>query len=209
MAGRLVDYIGGGLVADRPNEVTLDGLLTSGAAGFYYAEDEGALYSLNRSIPDWEAVGGSGGSSSVAIFTHQEATGVSGGNATTGAWTTRTLNTTDFSNIAGASISSNVISLPAGTYTVTGSQQFYRTQYSKTRLRNTTDGTDAALGETGFVNETGIGQSLPIFGGFTIAAAKDFEFQYNCSANANINGLGLSDPSDPAVFASLMLQKIA
>lgn len=39
MTGRLVDYVGGGVIADRPVSLTL----TTGAIGFWYATDTGAI----------------------------------------------------------------------------------------------------------------------------------------------------------------------
>ena len=50
---------------------------------------------------------------------HTEPNGTNGGgNAGVDTWSTRKLNVTDLNEIPGASISSNVITLPAGTYRI-------------------------------------------------------------------------------------------
>jgi hypothetical protein len=68
MAGRLVDYMGSGLASALPTAATVDGDLTAGAAGFYYATDTSTLYSLNRSgTPAWETVGGGAGGGSIPL----------------------------------------------------------------------------------------------------------------------------------------------
>lgn len=60
-----------------------------------------------------------------AVFEHQVSNGTNGGTATTGAWTTRTLNTTVINSITGASLGSNAITLPVGKYLVLAQQAFF------------------------------------------------------------------------------------
>lgn len=60
-----------------------------------------------------------------AVFEHQLASGTSGGTSVAGAMTQRTLNTTVVNTITGASLSANDITLPAGKYLITASQQVH------------------------------------------------------------------------------------
>jgi hypothetical protein len=54
MSGRLVDYIASGLAAALPVPATLNGLLTAGAAGYYYETDTQILKLLNRATVAWD-----------------------------------------------------------------------------------------------------------------------------------------------------------
>ena len=85
-------------------------------------------------------------STAVAIFQDQKTSGTGGGNATTGSFVKRTLNTTVVNNIAACSISSDVVTLTAGSYFITGYATFYRVNSFQMRLRNTTAGTTLATG---------------------------------------------------------------
>lgn len=75
----------------------------------------------------------------VAVFADQKASGTSGGNPTAAAWTTSTINTQISNSISGASLATNQITLPTGSYLVDFSRTFYATRRSKLRFRSVTD----------------------------------------------------------------------
>lgn len=152
--------------------------------------------------------GGGGSTMQTAAFSHSVAANVAGGAATTGAFTTRVLNTQDANSISGASLASNQITLPAGTYRVSGFQEFYRTQITKTRLHNVTDDVALVQGSTLFTNEADSGAPSSMQGVFTLTAAKVLEFQYEAQGSFNTNALGVLDPNDPATFAKIVFEKI-
>ena len=52
----------------------------------------------------------------IAIFNETQASGTQGGTNVAATWTKRTLNTTVVNNIGSCTLTSSVISLPAGTY---------------------------------------------------------------------------------------------
>jgi hypothetical protein len=74
----------------------------------------------------------------IAIFNETQASGTNGGTATSGSFVKRTLNTTVINNIAGCSIASSVITLPAGTYQVRAAAPVFRVNSSQLRIFNNT-----------------------------------------------------------------------
>jgi hypothetical protein len=82
----------------------------------------------------------------MAIFNETQASGTNGGTFTSGSYIKRTLNTTVVNNIAGCSLSSSVITLPAGTFYVNAISPRNNVNKQKTKLRNTTDSTDELIG---------------------------------------------------------------
>ena len=68
------------------------------------------------------------------LMTNDQANNTGGGSATSGAWRTLVINTSKKNNITGASLSSNQITLPAGTYCVRAWQWFYHCARNKLRF---------------------------------------------------------------------------
>ena len=88
----------------------------------------------------------------VLIAHEQQPTSTAASTCTT-SYTARVLNTTTSITISGASVTSNQISLPAGTYEVNAISYFATTgtsNYGKTRLYNVTAGTTTAFGISWF-----------------------------------------------------------
>ena len=92
-------------------------------------------------------------STKIAIFQDQKASATSGGNATSGSFLKRTLNTTVVNNITGCSLSSDVITLTAGSYLITASAPFYKVNGCQIRLQNTTAGTTLILGGSDYTDD--------------------------------------------------------
>lgn len=83
----------------------------------------------------------------VTIVRDEKTSGTSGGTpGSTGAWLTRSLTTTPVNGIVGASLTSNEITLPAGSYLIEGSAPAYKADGHKARLYNVTAGTTAIAG---------------------------------------------------------------
>ena len=70
-----------------------------------------------------------------AVFEHSLANGTVGGTATTAAWTTRTINTTQSNTITGCSLASNQITLPVGTYLLSFWQSLVQVSGSQSRIK--------------------------------------------------------------------------
>lgn len=125
----------------------------------------------------------------------QKAANTNGGACTSGAWRTRTLNTAITNEVTGASLATNQITLPAGTYWVQATAPGFFLGLHKAKLRNTTDGSDTLIGTSEYspgavVSDTSQSRSV-ITGRFTIAGSKVFEVQHQCSITNASNGFGV------------------
>jgi len=133
-----------------------------------------------------------------------------GGIATSGAWLTRDLNTVVRNVLTGASLASNQVTLPAGTYYAQASAPFYATDRSAIKLRNVTDATDIALGSTEFMNNgTLVGGRCHVSGFFTLAAPKAISVQYRVFTTTGGNGLGVQTTFATNIYAMLDIWKVA
>lgn len=138
----------------------------------------------------------------------EKAANTGGGTSVATTWTARTINTTKTNEITGASLASNQITLPAGTYTIEWAVAA-RNINMRTRIRNVTDSSTIA---------TGVGQAIAndltngmvrSFAKFTLAAEKDLEIQYFASsAIANGLGLAINLDSTPEVYLDAVITKI-
>ena len=122
----------------------------------------------------------------------QKGTGTAGGTFTAGAWRTRDLNTVLTNEIPSATLVSNQISLPAGTYFIIASAPAFRTNNHKAKLRNITDGADILIGLSEFSTTTGDQAMTPsrVIGRFTIAGTKVLELQHQSAMTQALNGFG-------------------
>lgn len=148
----------------------------------------------------------------VAVFRDERASGTEGGTFTSGAWQIRTLNTTQVNNITGASLSSNQISLPAGTYEVDILAPALRVNQHQARLQNITDGATTILGTSEFSEQSGTISTTPsvVRGVFTIAAAKTFEVQHRCSVTQAVNGFGGANSfGSGEVYTTVLIRRLA
>jgi hypothetical protein len=113
---------------------------------------------------------------------------------------TRTLNTVVSNSITGASLSSNVITLPAGTYDFRAKVSATATDangiYHKGFLYNITDSTYTGTGESSyaFTDNNGGYAATPslseVSGRFTITATKTFSVRHLIKSSINTGTLG-------------------
>jgi hypothetical protein len=135
-----------------------------------------------------------------------------GGTFTSGAWQTRTLNTSMTNEISGASLSSNQITLPIGTYFIHASASVYHVDQHKLKLRNTTDSSDTLIGTSMYSGDnTETSTTSFVVGRFTIAAQKTFELQHRCATTKDSNGFGVSSvwSGEVEVYADVQIWKVA
>jgi hypothetical protein len=129
-----------------------------------------------------------------AIFSVSQSAGTNGGTATSGSFIKIGLNTTVVNGITSCTLTSGVISLPAGTYTVSASNPFGGVSDCKIKLRNTTDSTDEIIGTSG--NQFGPASQIirtELLGVFTSVATKDYELQYRVGTTLAAYGLGINN----------------
>jgi hypothetical protein len=121
----------------------------------------------------------------------EKSSGTAAGTATSGSFETRTLNTVMTNEISGASLASNQITLPAGTYYINAKAPCRNVDGHKIKLRNTTDSSDTLIGTNAQSQAAGyiLTQSF-ISGRFTIASEKVFEIQHRVEATQATYGFG-------------------
>lgn len=143
----------------------------------------------------------------------EKAAGTMGGSSGAATWNVRTLNTTVVNQITGASLGSNQITLPAGTYRIRARAPGNRVDRHKLRLRNITDSTDEVVGESCYTaNVTFVATNADLWGRFTIAGTKVFEvWHYTEAGKANPdNGLGIETNAGVVeVYAEVWIEKEA
>jgi len=125
------------------------------------------------------------------IVEDQKTSGTQGGTFTSGAWQTRTLNTVVINTITGASLSSDQIILPEGTYEIEALGSVNDVNTHKLKLRNITDVSDVIIGLNVGAGSGGA-QPGPCNGIFTIASTKTFEIQHRCVVTQATNGFGVA-----------------
>jgi hypothetical protein len=147
----------------------------------------------------------------VAIFNETQANNTAGGTFTSGSFDKRILNTTVVNNITGCTLTSSVIALPAGTYSVTAFAPAVMVSTHKLRLQNTTDATTIALGQNALssvIGEVGVCAVLQTV--FTLAATKNIELQHRCSSTKATFGLGFaSNYSTNEIYSTIQISRIA
>jgi hypothetical protein len=128
------------------------------------------------------------------ILLHDEKTqNTSGGDFTSGDWRTRVLNTEVYDVGGNASLSSNQITLAAGTYEFEISCPAHHVSRHQARLYNVTDGAAVAYGTSEFQNAATTTSATRSFikGRFTIAASKVLEVQHRCETTFSTYGFGV------------------
>jgi hypothetical protein len=155
--------------------------------------------------------------SDVAIFNETQASGTQGGTNVAATWTKRTLNTTVVNNITGCTLTSSVISLPAGTYnakvsSIARSGSAQSPDSFRHRLRNTTAGTNLGLTTSGY-NGAANNSPLPaeIVTVFTLAATSNIEVQYYITQVIATVGLGQASTiaSTDEIYTQIQITRIA
>lgn len=136
---------------------------------------------------------GSGGGMAYILLKHTATSGTHGGGISSGDWRTRPINTEEVDTGSNASISSNQITLAAGTYRCRIMSSVGYVGAHKARLRNITDGSTELEG-TSETNTTGtiLVTQTPswIVGRFTLAASKTLEIQHRVDVTRDTEGFG-------------------
>lgn len=121
----------------------------------------------------------------------EKATNTEGGTFTSGAWRTRDLQTVRTNRISSASLSSNQISLPAGTYRIATHCPAYKVENHIAKLRDITNSTDLIIGTSEYCASTDdVSTRSFINGNFTIAGTTTLEIQHQCGSTQSSNGFG-------------------
>lgn len=162
----------------------------------------------------WKPGTVSGGGGTTATLMHvreEQADGTSAGTFTSGAWRTRVLNTVVTNDIVGASLASNVITLPAGTFEVDALAPAFRVGGHQARLYDVTNSAELLLGMTGAYSQpSSTGGFAPVRGEFTLSATTDIRLEHACATTVASNGLGLAfGGGGLEVFSEVLIWKVA
>ena len=132
------------------------------------------------------------------------------GGASSVGFQTRDLNTILTNEITGASLSSNQITLPAGTYYIDAEVPGYRCTRHNAHLNNDTDSRIEVVGTPQYTAEASdVTNCSFINGRFTISAQKNFSITHYFDL-ANANGYGISTGnSELSIFTNVRIWRTA
>ena len=138
----------------------------------------------------------------------EKASGTAAGVFNSGDWRTRTLNTSKTNEIAGASLASNQITLPAGTYYIDAWASAWAVTQHKAKLRDTTNSANLVIGSSEWTNNStgGVSDSI-VKGRFTLAAQAVLELQHYCNSPANFGTPASMNVVE--VYAEVLIWKVA
>ena len=161
----------------------------------------------------FEAAGGGGIFESELLHIRDEKANNTGGGNTTTAFLTRDLNTVKTNEITGASLSSNQITLPAGTYYIEADVPQIQGDSNGVQLYNTTDTAAVIIGTNVYNSSHNWLNNTPssIRGRFTIAGEKVFEIQHKVGT-ADSTGKGLGFPSNVSlinIYTEVLIWKVS
>lgn len=146
-----------------------------------------------------------------AYYEDQKSVGTAGGGGGSG-YVARTLNTEVYNGITGVSLSSNQVTLPAGTYLIEGSCPGHRVNAHKCRLYNATTTGAIAYGTSEF-SAVGTGAIVvtrsTVVTRLTVGSTTAIELQHNLESNTNANDLGRPcSMTGVEVYATLKIWKL-
>lgn len=139
----------------------------------------------------------------------QQTSGTNAGTSAANGTQTRVFNTIVVNTIAGASLASNTVTLPAGTYQVLARIPSYGAVSNSANLFNSSDSTVTLISGSSSQGSTA-SDNIFIMGFFTIAATKNFTIvQWTLSSQVNF-GLGAAGslPGQLEVYSDAIYMKI-
>lgn len=155
--------------------------------------------------------GGGGGGYDYILIRDVKTSGTDGGTATSGSYQTRDLNEETYDSGGHASLSSNQVTLAAGTYTFKASAPALRVAEHKIRLYNITASAVVELGTTEKnLGAENITTRSFVSGEFTILSSATFELQHRVGTTKSGDGFGLAVGfGDSEIYSILEFYKTA
>lgn len=200
-AGALVPVEAGSTQADSLWMLTTDNPITVGAKALVFSQVNNGL---TQAQADARYVG-----IGYMLVKDEKAQGTHAGASVIGIQT-RTLNTVSANTISGASLASNQITLPTGTYRIRARAPAFINS-TKGFFYNVTDAANAIIGYNynGIVGSASDPAQSDCFieGRITIGSAKVFEVRQYCSEVTAINGLGASIGQGTEVYTTVEIIK--
>lgn len=170
-------------------------------------EGEGVIVSIGRTGDKGDA----GALTGVLHVRDEKAASVDAGSSAGNAALTRALNTTKKNSITGASLASNQITLPPGTYRIAADVPAFGVGAHQAFLYNVTAGTVAAEGKSANApsgtTHSRIGEIELVFAVTTV-----LEIRHYTSGGVASNGLGkaaINNISRPEVYTEVFIEKVS
>lgn len=168
----------------------------------------GQVLTVAGGVPSWATP--AGGSIQTATFNDTKASTVDGGTFTNGAWRTRDLNTTQHNSITGCSLSSNQITLPAGTFLIQGLAPSFVTDNTQARIYNITGSAVLFLGQSAFTDPFENQQINSLFyGTVTLTGSTVIELQHRSSFTKSGDGFGNAVNWGDNIYSIVTITKVA
>lgn len=141
------------------------------------------------------------------------AASASSGTATSGSYFTRTLNTVVTNTITGASLASNQITLPAGTYNIFAQVPSYRVDGHIAKFRRVSaTAADVVIGTVGYSGSgtTNANSYSYVFGQFIVGTSGAYEIQQRVEITRASDGLGAPVATlwEPKRFTQVFIQRV-
>lgn len=155
--------------------------------------------------------GAAAASDLLAIFhvQNQQTAGTQGGTSSTDTVHTRVLNTSVYNAITGASLGSNQITLPAGTYDVEAMAAHQDTGKARLSLYNVSDSAVELLGLSDYCIGGTTGTLVHVAGQITLAEEKVFELRHYIQTGDATWGLGRAEAAGRTeVYSDVMIRAV-
>lgn len=146
----------------------------------------------------------------MVIVQDEKSSGTNGGTFTSGAWQQRTLNTESTNTITGASLSSNQITLPSGTYYARWTAPAYTCDEHQTRFVSTPTATITLYGTAEHTNSTVFLTTISEGSGvFSISGSTVFQLEHRCQTTKATDGFGDANSfGNTQVYARVEIWKV-
>jgi len=141
----------------------------------------------------------------------EKSSGTDGGTFTSGAWRTRDLNTVVKNTIPGASLASNQITLPAGTYRIRARAPGNKVDRHKAAIYNDTSSTYLIYGSNSYSISTGeYAQTDSVVEGWiTLASESVLELRHYCQKTIATDGFGIDTTFGVVeVYSEVIIEKV-
>tara|TARA_R110000744_G_C19017038_1_gene523730 strand:- start:44 stop:580 length:537 start_codon:yes stop_codon:yes gene_type:complete len=163
---------------------------------------------VGKSVLPSGVTGGSGLSHTppYADFMDVKTATTDGGTFTQDAWRTRDINTSIIS-MSGASLSSNQMTLPAGTYLCNGFAEARAIETHSARVYDTTNTATLVAGSHHYIGDSLTSKSI-MQGKFTLSGTAALEVQHFCSGTKATFGFGGQVAWQVGVFTRITFLKV-
>lgn len=152
------------------------------------------------------------GGTQIMHVQHHESQGTDAGTLNNAVYNTRPLNQEVTNTIPGASLASNLITLPAGTYDIDARAQSFASGVCFLRLYNVDDASQIMKGQNAETRSaTATQQNILMRGRFTLAAEKDIRLDHYSAGAQTTNGMGQANniSGQTEIYADVRIEKVA